>query len=137
MEVDMRSPDVNSLNAINEKFKAAVAQAVEEENKRWGGRGPVSVDLKMVGNRPAGQTAADSAIVKTALAATEAVGYNAQLGRAGSTDSNVPMNLGIPAVTIGGGGRGRGAHSLAEQYDAPDSWRGTQRALLLVVSLAR
>lgn len=137
MEVDMRSPDVNSLNAVNEKFKAAVAQAVEEENKRWGGRGPVSADPKLVGDRPAGHTNDDAAIVKTALAATNAVGYTARLGAAGSTDSNVPMNLGIPAITIGGGGRGAGAHSLAEQYDSTDSWRGTQRALLLVVALAR
>ena len=137
MEVDMRSPDVNSLNALNEKFKAAVAQAVEEENRRWGGRGPVTADPAMVGNRPAGHTDPDSPIVKTALEATRAVRYEATLGRAGSTDSNVPMNLGIPAVTIGGGGRGTGAHSLNEEYDSTDSWRGTQRALLLVVSLAR
>lgn len=137
MEVDMRSPDTNSLNALNEKFKAAVAQAVEEENKRWGGRGPVTADPAMVGNRPAGHTDPDSPIVKTALEATKAVGYDARLGAAGSTDSNVPMNLGIPAITIGGGGRGSGAHSLNEQYDSTDSWRGTQRALLLIVSLAR
>jgi tripeptide aminopeptidase len=47
------------------------------------------------------------------------------------------MNLGIPAVTIGGGGKGGGAHSLNETYDSTDSWKGTQRALLLVLSLAR
>jgi tripeptide aminopeptidase len=57
--------------------------------------------------------------------------------REGSTDSNVPMNLGIPAITIGGGGAGSGAHSLGESFDTHDSWRGTQRAILLAISLAR
>ena len=57
--------------------------------------------------------------------------------REGSTDSNVPMNLGIPAITISGGGAGTGAHSLNETFTAKDSWRGTQRALLLVLALAR
>jgi di/tripeptidase len=55
----------------------------------------------------------------------------------GSTDANVPMNLGIPAITISGGGSGTGAHSLNETFDTRDSWRGTQRALLLAVALAR
>jgi len=57
--------------------------------------------------------------------------------REGSTDSNVPMNLGIPAITISGGGSGSGAHSLNEMFDTKDSVRGTQRAILLVVALAR
>jgi hypothetical protein len=47
------------------------------------------------------------------------------------------MNLGIPAITISGGGAGTGAHSLNEAFDAKDSWRGTQRALLLAIALAR
>ena len=55
----------------------------------------------------------------------------------GSADSNVPMNLGIPAITISGGGSGSGAHSLNETFNTKDSWRGTQRALLLAVALAR
>jgi hypothetical protein len=54
-----------------------------------------------------------------------------------STDANVPMNLKIPAITISGGGVGTGAHSLNEAFDATDSWRGTQRALLLAIALAR
>ena len=57
--------------------------------------------------------------------------------REGSTDSNVPMNLGIPAITISGGGNGTGAHSLSETFDTTDSRRGTERAVLLVVALAR
>ena len=57
--------------------------------------------------------------------------------REGSTDSNVPMNIGIPAVTIGGGGAGSEAHSLNETFNTRDSYLGTQRGLLLAVALAR
>jgi hypothetical protein len=55
----------------------------------------------------------------------------------GSTDSNVPMKLGIPAVTVDGGGRGTGAHSLGETFDSTASEQGTQRALLLAIVLAK
>jgi acetylornithine deacetylase/succinyl-diaminopimelate desuccinylase-like protein len=136
MEVDMRSADVNELSKVNEKFKSAMNEAVAEENKRWKDRGPVSVSMELVGLRPAGQTAESSAIVKTALDVNQFMGLSTRLGE-GSTDSNVPMNQGIPAITIGGGGSGSGAHSLNEMFDAHDSWKGTQRALLLAVAMAR
>ena len=136
MEVDMRSSDAASLKALDEKFKAAVSQSVEEENRRWNNRGPVSASPELVGLRPAGETPPSNAIVQTALAVSRALGMEEAL-REGSTDANVPMNLGIPAITIGGGGAGSGAHSLHETFDTRDSWRGTQRALLLAVALAR
>jgi tripeptide aminopeptidase len=136
MEVDMRSADKDSLEAVNTKFKAAVQEAVEEENKRWPGRGSVTASPELVGLRPAGSTPPDSAIVLTAIAVTKIFGGSPRTGE-GSTDSNVPMNLGIPAITIGGGGRGSGAHALDEQFDTKDSYLGTQRALLLAVALAR
>ncbi len=136
MEVDMRSADKASLEAVNTKFKAAVQEAVEEENKRWNNRGPVSVSNELVGLRPAGITPMDSPIVQTAIAVSKPFGFDGKV-REGSTDSNVPMNMGIPAITIGGGGTGTGAHSLNEEYDIKDSWIGTQRALVLSVALAR
>jgi acetylornithine deacetylase/succinyl-diaminopimelate desuccinylase-like protein len=136
MEVDMRSSDKDSLETINGKYKLAVQQAVEEENKRFKGRSPVTVDNEVVGYRPAGSTPADSAIVKTAIAITKLFGASGNLGE-GSTDSNVPMNLGIPAITIGGGGRGTNAHALDESFDTKDSYLGTQRGILLAVALAR
>jgi tripeptide aminopeptidase len=136
MEVDMRSSDKTSLEAVNTKFKAAVKEAVEEENRRWNNRGPVTGSAELVGLRPAGVTPANSAIVQTTVAVSKIFGYDGKL-REGSTDSNVPMNLDIPAVTIGGGGMGTGAHSLNEAFDTKDSYIGTQRALLLAVALAR
>jgi len=136
MEVDMRSSDQASLESVNAKFKAAVSEAVEEENRRWTLRGTVNANPELVGYRPPGVTNADSAIVITALAVSKIFGFTGTPGE-GSTDSNVPMNIGIPAITIGGGGRGTGAHSLDETYDTKDSYLGTQRGLLLAVALAR
>ena len=136
MEVDMRSADPASLKALDDKFQAALRQAVEEENRRWNNRGPVSVSAELVGVRPAGQTAQNSAIVQTAMAVSRAMQIQETL-REGSTDSNVPMNMGIPAITISGGGVGTGAHSLNEAFTTTESWRGTERALLLAVALAR
>jgi len=136
MEVDMRSADVPSLKALDDKFNAAVRAAAEEENRRWNNRGKLTVSPELVGLRPAGQTPANSPIVETALAVSHALGIEETLHE-GSTDSNVPMNLHIPAITISGGGRGTGAHSLNETFDTADSWRGTQRAILLAIALAR
>jgi len=136
MEVDMRSADPASLKAVDAKFNAAVKEAVEEENRRWHNRGPVTAAAELVGVRPAGQTPKENPIVQTALAVSRAMQIDEVL-REGSTDSNVPMNLGIPAITISGGGTGTGAHSLNEAFDTTDSVRGTERAILLAVALAR
>src|SRR5262249_11983564 len=122
--------------ALDDKFHAALKQAVEEENRRWNSRGAVSVSAELVGVRPAGQTLRDSPIVQTAMAGPRVPEIPEGLHE-GSTDSNLPMNLGIPAITISGGGIGTGAHSLNESFDTKDSWKGTQRAILLVVALAR
>jgi len=136
MEVDMRSSDKDSLETVNAKYKLAVQAAIDEENKRWKGRGPVSVANEVVGYRPAGSTPAVSAIVQTAIEVTKLFGAPGDL-REGSTDANVPMNLGIPAITIGGGGQGSASHALDENFNIKDSQLGTQRGILLAVALAR
>ena len=109
-------------------------EAVEEENKRWKGRGPVSVANEVVGYRPAGSTPANSPIVTTAIDVTHQFGATGDLSE-GSTDANVPMALGIPAITIGGGGHGAGAHALDESFDPKDSYLGTQRGIVLAIAL--
>jgi len=135
-EVDMRSHDKASLEALDKKFHEAVDRALERENARWGGRGALTVVKDRVGTRPPGLTPRDSPIVQAAASVTKALGLSVSLDP-GSTDSNVPMWLGIPAVTIDGGGGGGGAHSLGERFDSTDSWKGTQRALLLAIALAQ
>ena len=136
MEVDMRSSDPASLAVVDASFQKAVDAAVLEENQRWGGKPTITVVKELVGDRPAGSTPENSPIVRNGLAAATALGFNATLGE-GSTDSNMPMSLKIPAITIGGGGRGRDAHALSESFDVTDAWMGTQHALLLVVSLVQ
>jgi acetylornithine deacetylase/succinyl-diaminopimelate desuccinylase-like protein len=136
MEVDMRSSDPASLAAVDATFQKAVDAAVAEENQRWGAAKTVTVVKELVGDRPAGSTPENSAIVRSGLAAATVLGFSANLGE-GSTDSNMPMSMKIPAITIGGGGRGRDAHALTESFDTTDSWMGTQHALLLVVSLVQ
>lgn len=135
MEVDLRSSDAAALKAVDARLLDAVDAALADENSRWQGRGQLTVDKRLVGNRPAGRTAADAPIVRTAVAVSEALGLAARLGE-GSTDANTPMGLGIPAITVGGGGVGTGAHSLGEAFDTTGSWLGTQRAFLLTLALA-
>jgi acetylornithine deacetylase/succinyl-diaminopimelate desuccinylase-like protein len=135
MEVDMRSSDARALQALDAKFQRAVDEAVRDEDARWNAR-VLSVDKALVGNRPAGQTPGDSPIVRAAVSVTRALGLPVSLDQ-GSTDANYPMSLGIPAITIDGGGRGRDAHALSESFDSTDSWKGTQRALLLAIALAQ
>jgi acetylornithine deacetylase/succinyl-diaminopimelate desuccinylase-like protein len=135
MEVDMRSIDPAALRALEQKFLSAVDGAMSAEDKRWNKR-VLSVDKQVVGNRPAGQTPATSPIVLAAVSATQALGLPVSLGDS-STDANVPINRGIPAITIDGGGSGSGTHALDEAFDTTDSWQGSQRALLICLALAQ
>ncbi len=134
-EMDMRSASPTALQAIDQKFQRAVDDSVKEEDARWK-KNVLSVDKALVGNRPAGQTPAASPIVQAAVSVTRALGLAVTLDE-GSTDSNIPMSLGIPAITIDGGGRGRDAHALGESFDSTNSWQGSQRALLVAIALAQ
>ena len=136
MEVDMRSSDPASLANVDASFQKAVDSAVQEENARWGKPSMITAVKELVGDRPAGSTPENSPIVRTGLAVATQLGFSANLGE-GSTDSNIPMSLKIPGITVGGGGRGRDAHSLNESYDTTDSWMGTQYAMLLTVALVQ
>jgi acetylornithine deacetylase/succinyl-diaminopimelate desuccinylase-like protein len=134
-EVDMRSADPAALQSLDAKFHKAMDDAVVDENARWGSR-QLTVDKQLVGDRPAGRTPADAAIVVAAVSATKALGLPVSLDE-GSTDSNIAMNMNIPAITIDGGGRGSGAHALNEAFDSTNSWQGTQRAFLIALALAQ
>ena len=135
-EVDLRSHDQEALDSVERRFLQMIQAAATVENARWGGKETIRVEAERVGVRPPGQTPRDSRIVETAVSVTMALGLPVSF-ETGSTDANVPMGLGVPAITIDGGGKGSGAHSLAEALDTTDYWKGTQRALLLAVALAR
>jgi acetylornithine deacetylase/succinyl-diaminopimelate desuccinylase-like protein len=138
MDVDLRSEDPPALDRLESAFKAAMQAGADGENAARSTRlGRVEVELTLIGNRPAGGTPADAPIVATAAAVVRHFGGTPTFS-ASSTDSNVPMSLGIPAVTIDSGGRGGRAHALDEWIDVDKaaSVRGLQIALLLIASLA-
>jgi tripeptide aminopeptidase len=134
MELDMRSSDPASLAGVDAKIQQAIDAGVAEENRRWGPAQTITVVKELIGDRPAGSTPENTPIVRTGLGAATALGFNVNLGE-GSTDSNLPMSLHVPAITIGGGGRGREAHALTESFDTTDAWMGSQHALLLTLAL--
>ena len=135
MEVDLRSTDPVALRSVDTRFHEAIDAALAEENERWAYRGHLSAERDLVGDRPVGRTQAGSPVVQAAVSVTEVLGLPVSL-RAGSTDANIPMSMKIPAITIDGGGKGFGVHSLGETFDSAESWKGTQRATLLAVALA-
>jgi tripeptide aminopeptidase len=136
MEVDLRSSDPAALDALDARFRQGIQKALALENDRWAQNGRLTVSIEKVGDRPAGRLPRDAPIVQTAVAVAKALGVAAPLNEA-STDANVPMNLGIPAVTVGSGGRGTGSHTLQETFDTADSWKGTQAMVLLAIALAQ
>jgi tripeptide aminopeptidase len=133
MAVDIRSDAMEPLLATEKKILAAVDEAVAEENKRWG-VSTLSVSNKLIGDRPGGRTASDSVIVEAAMRANSAFGHKTVL-RGASTDANVPMSLGIPAIIVGGGGQFGGFHALSEWVDMTDAWKGAQNSLVTVLGL--
>jgi len=134
-EFDERSADVASLDAVDAKFKVAVQAGVDEENAFRKDKGKISVKLESVGIRPAGITPVDAPIILAAKASVEALKLGKFETGEASTDSNVPMHLGIPAMTMGGGGKGNGAHFLQESFDSTDSYKGVQNLLLTTMIL--
>jgi len=136
MEVDLRSADQSALAALDAQLHKALDEALAAEHAHWRRAGVLKMTKEVVGTRPAGATPVESMIVKAALAATRAVGGTV-LTSVSSSDANYPTSLGIPSIQIGGGGGGTNAHAPGESFDTTDSWRGTQRALLLTVALAQ
>jgi tripeptide aminopeptidase len=111
-----------------------VRQAVTEENEfRKASGKQLTAENKLVGFRPAGQTPETSPILRAAQWAARATGHSPVL-QYGSTDSNLPISLKIPAITMGGGGRGDNAHSLDEWYEPANGWKGPQTVLLTILA---
>jgi acetylornithine deacetylase/succinyl-diaminopimelate desuccinylase-like protein len=135
MAVDMRSNSTEELLKLEARLLDLVKQAVVEENARWNSD-KMTVEIKLIGDRPAGLVAMDSPLVQATQRAVSVVTRAPRVTFAGSsTDSNLAMSLGIPAVTIGGGGEGGNWHSRNEWYRHVDAWQGPQNALLTLLVL--
>ena len=135
-EIDLRSEDPRALQGIDEAVHATVTAALHEENRqRVPGTAPLAMDVRRVGDRPSGLTPRSHPLVQTAVAATRAMGHEHQLACA-STDANIPIALGVPAVALGAGGRAGDAHLPTEWYENDKGALGIVRALLVTAAMA-
>ena len=134
-EVDMRSESPERLDLMEAALLAAMRRAVEEENVLRRRGEPLTVVLDKIGDRPSGEMDPADPLVQRAIASTAFFGAQGRLGRS-STNSNIPIALGVPAVTIGRGGDGGENHSPGEWWINRDGHLAIQRALLLVVAEA-
>ncbi len=138
LQVDMRSPDPKALDRLEKRFLDIVDQAVAAENfARSTNLGEVGAEKTRIGDRPAGGTADTHPLVVTSQRVLAEHGFQTQL-QASSTDSNIPMSLGIPAVTIATGGGGGRAHSVDEYVNVERNAfiGGLSSGLALVVAVA-
>jgi acetylornithine deacetylase/succinyl-diaminopimelate desuccinylase-like protein len=137
MDIDMRSESCAELDKVEKQFLALVKEAVDEENKtRSTKEGPISAAPQKIGDRPCGETPVNSPLVQTVTSVVSAFGLKPNYNRS-STDSNLPMSLGIPAVTIGRGPGGR-SHSLDEFtiIEPKADVRAAQVALAVLLAVA-
>jgi tripeptide aminopeptidase len=135
MDVDLRSAGAQELLTLDAFFRRAMREAAEDENAVRRNGAPLELKVDLIGERPGGETPADSPLVKFAWAATEALGAMPSLDQA-STDSNMPISVSIPAVTLGAGGTANNAHSLDEWYDPRGRDIGLKRGLLVILAMA-
>jgi tripeptide aminopeptidase len=137
--VDFRSTSADELLRLEVALHRSVEDAVEQANTQAKAagrqeRGLLDFDIEMIGDRPAAQLPEDSPLLDALRAVDRHLGLKTEL-RLGSTDANIPLSLGIPALSMGAGGEGGGAHTLAEWYSARDRETGLKRVLLLTLAM--
>ena len=135
MEVDMRSIDDQSLQEIDDILQSSVQYGLEKANDIRQEGPALTVDVDMIGNRPSGEISPDEPFIQRAIAASLFFDKDPSLTRS-STDSNVSISMGIPSMTLGGGGNSSGAHSLDEWWVNDNGYIGIQRVFLIVASEA-
>jgi len=136
VKVDIRSEMESEIERLEYEMRAAVAEAVAQENA-WARvpGGPLEAEIRVIGRRPAGELPPTARIIEIFRAVDAHLGIKTSLQRS-STDANVPISLGIEAVAVGGGGRSGASHSLREWYDPVGRDVGLKRILLATLLLA-
>jgi tripeptide aminopeptidase len=137
--VDFRSTGAEQLQRLEIALGHAVQDAVETCNLKArasgnASKGPLAFSIVKIGDRPAAGLADDSPLLEALRAVDRHLGQRTD-PRLGSTDANLPLSLGVPALSVGAGGEGGGAHTLAEWYSARDREQGLRRVLLLTLSM--
>jgi acetylornithine deacetylase/succinyl-diaminopimelate desuccinylase-like protein len=136
MSVDMRSVSEEELDRLESHLRSAIQIAVQEENLRGAAsQTALKYQFELIGMRPSGQTPPESTIVRAAIECSRALGIETRLD-CSSTDANIPIWLGLPAITIGAGGISGNCHTLNEWYEPSGRELGMKRLLLLVTVLA-
>ncbi|MGL5447601.1 MAG: M20/M25/M40 family metallo-hydrolase [Rhabdaerophilum sp.] len=134
MQIDMRSEETSALQALEAEVMKHIDQAVVDENARWGATS-ITVEKKLVGDRPAGKVPLDSPMFQAAAPALEQLGLRKPAFYSGSNDANTPVNLGIPATRLSSGGRSGGTHTFQEWYEPTLSHQGPQFSFLTILGL--
>ena len=137
LKVDVRSESQDELGRLESAFRECMAAGVrdEMESSRDRSRGRLEWKVEVIGSRPGGELAAESPLLAALRAADVIVENESRIERS-STDANIPLSLGIDAISIGAGGNGGGAHSLLEWYDPAGRELGLKRALLTLLGMA-
>ncbi|HXG94961.1 MAG TPA: M20/M25/M40 family metallo-hydrolase [Blastocatellia bacterium] len=136
MVVDMRSVSSDEIAKLEAYLRRVVEIAAREESLQRSMSGTsLNYEFEMVGDRPSGETPVGSRIVQAAIECSRALGIEPRLD-CSSTDSNIPISLGIPAITIGAGGMSSNCHTLMEWYDPAGREVGLKRLLLLTLAVA-
>ena len=135
LDLDLRSEDPRALAQLDVTVRAALDRAADDENRRRTAGSPtLRVEVQLLGDRPSGTTPRAHPLVKAAVAANRALGRDAELASA-STDANVPIALGIPAIALGAGGKAGDAHLATEWYENVEGALGIVRALLVTAAM--
>jgi len=136
LEVDLRSTSASVLDRFDREIRIIIRAAAQQENaRRATATPPLSHDVMVIGDRPSGELSADHPLVLSAIEATRLIDREPELAAA-STDANVPIAMGIPAIAIGAGGRGGDAHTPVEWYDNIDGPLGIARAMTILATAA-
>ncbi len=137
LKVDIRSESEDELTRLESALRECIAAGVRDEmdSARDRSKGKLEWKVELLGSRPGGELAPDSPLLAALRAADEAVGNQSRIERS-STDANIPLSLGIDAISIGAGGNGGGAHSLQEWYDSAGRETGLKRALLTILGIS-
>src|SRR5881296_3963648 len=136
LDLDLRSEDPRALAQLDVTVRAALERAADDENRRRTTGSPtLRVDIQLLGDRPSGMTPRAHPLVQAAVAANRALGRDAELASA-STDANVPIALGIPAIALGAGGKAGDAHLATEWFENVEGALGIIRALLVTAAMA-
>jgi acetylornithine deacetylase/succinyl-diaminopimelate desuccinylase-like protein len=136
LKVDVRSESEGELGRLESALRECMAAGVRDEMEASRDRSRrLEWKVEILGSRPGGELAAESPLLASLRAADVIVGNESRIERS-STDANIPLSLGIDAISIGAGGNGGGAHSLLEWYEPAGRELGLKRALLTLIGVA-